>query len=76
MKFRTILLIVALLSLSALLFGAGFSDTVVLHLYAYIPERTTFFEYEGAIFVESNAHNFTYTMTSQGFDRMVAVIAN
>ncbi len=75
-KFRIMTITLILLSLSALLFSAGINDTVVLHLKAYIPERTTFIEYGGEIFVDSNAYNFTYSMIEHGFDRTVMVVAN
>lgn len=75
-KFRAIACIMILLSLSLSLFAAGIGEPVVLYLHGYIPERTTFTEHDGLLIVQSNTHNFTYTMTEYGFDRTVAVIAN
>ncbi len=74
-KFTTILIAAVLLSLSSLLFGASIGEPVVLHLHAYIPERTTFIATDDGLFVESNAYNFTYSMLEQGWERTVMVVA-
>lgn len=74
-KFRTMIITVVLLSLSFVLFGASIGEPVVLHLHAYIPERTTFIATDDGLFVESNAYNFTYSMVEQGMERTVIVVA-
>ena len=76
-KFTTIALTVILMTiLSSSLFAAGINDTVVLKLHAYIPERTSFTASEFGFQVSSNANNFTYSVTEQGMNRTLFVVAN
>jgi len=63
------------LALSAL-FAASVSDTAVLRLTAYIPERTTFSSTQDGFSVASNSYNFTYQVIESGLDRTLVVVAN
>ena len=76
-KFATSLLAILLVALAASsLFAANATDTAVLRLHAYIPERTTFIATDYGFEVESNAYNFSYSVQEQNNNRTLFVVAN
>lgn len=72
---HTILLLLMLLVASLSVFSASMSDPVVLRLVAYIPERTTFTATDDGFFIESNAHNFSYSIEDSIENRTLLVVA-
>ncbi len=76
-KLATVITTIILMALlSASLFGAGNKETAVLRLAAYVPEKTTFIADAFGFQVASNAYNFTYSMSEQGMERTLFVVAN
>lgn len=72
---HTILLLLILLVASFSVFSASISDPVVLRLVAYIPERTIFTPSDDGFFIESNAHNFSYSVEESFGTRTLSVVA-
>ena len=70
-------LVTILLSIAATsLFAVSGSETAVIRLTAYVPEKTTFNTYEDEFIVASNAHNFSYSVLQRAGTKMLFVIAN
>lgn len=75
-KLAVTIISVILISCCSALFAAGMNDTAVLTLRAYIPERTVFSADEFGFNVTSNANNFSYSVTEDGYNRTLFVVAN
>ncbi|MFA6784171.1 MAG: hypothetical protein WC136_08090 [Sphaerochaeta sp.] len=76
-KFAKSLLATVLVALAASsLFAATATDTAVLRLHAYIPEKTTFIATDYGFEVASNAYNFTYSVQEQDNNKTLFVVAN
>ena len=73
-KTVAITILVALATTS--LFAANGNQTAVARLTAYIAERTTFTTYDDTFAVDSNAHNFTYSVAENNRTKMLFVVAN
>ena len=73
-KTVAITILVALATTS--LFAANGNQTAVARRTAYIAERTSFTTYDDTFVVDSNAHNFTYSVAENNRTKMLFVVAN
>ncbi len=73
---KVVVITVLLAIASTSLFAALANETAVIRLTAYIAEKTTFTTFDDMFVVESNAHNFTYTVQETSRTKMLFVVAN
>lgn len=72
----TVALLILMAMAASSLFAANANQTAVLRLTAYIPEKTTFTTFDDMFVVDSNAYNFTYSVTEEARTKVLLVIAN